>query len=144
MADLEARLRRLEDLQEIGQLFVDYGRHLDRGDFDSYAALFAEDGEVLLGPMGRAQGRTNIQKLMQDALGEHVGESVHVISSPQITLDGDRATAEVMWSVVHRTTDGTPALTAVGHHKDVLHREDGRWQFQRRAGYVDLPGAPRK
>ena len=28
---LEARLRRLEDLEEIRQLFVDYGHFLDRG-----------------------------------------------------------------------------------------------------------------
>jgi hypothetical protein len=53
---LEARLARLEDLMEIHQLFVDYGRYLDAGDFDAYAELFADDGEVLLGPMGRAKG----------------------------------------------------------------------------------------
>jgi ketosteroid isomerase-like protein len=61
---IEARLQRLEDLQEITQLFIDYGEHLDAGDFAAYARLFAEDGEVLLGPMGRATGRSEIEALM--------------------------------------------------------------------------------
>ena len=54
---LDARVRRLEDVQAIHQLFIDHGEHLDAGDFDAFAELFAEDGEVLLGPLGRAKGR---------------------------------------------------------------------------------------
>ena len=54
--DLAARVQRLEDRLEIHQLFIDYGLALDAGDFDVYAALFAEQGEVLLGPMGRGEG----------------------------------------------------------------------------------------
>ncbi len=34
--DFEARLKRLEDLQEIGQIFIDYGRLLDLGDFAAF------------------------------------------------------------------------------------------------------------
>ena len=54
--DVLARLQRLEDLQAIHQLFVDYGAFLDAGDLDGYASLFADDGELLLGPLGRATG----------------------------------------------------------------------------------------
>src|SRR5580658_7635283 len=52
--DVEGRLRRLEDVIEIQQLFVSYGHCLDRGDFAAYAQLFAEDGEFMMGPVGRA------------------------------------------------------------------------------------------
>src|SRR6185437_7661591 len=45
--DLEARLRRLEDLALIRQLFVDYKIVLDKQDFAAYAALFAADGEFV-------------------------------------------------------------------------------------------------
>ena len=86
--DIEARLRRVEDLLEIHQLFVDYGRHLDRGDFAAFAGLFATDGEILLGPIGRAKGRPEVQALMEATLGGSVGETVHVISSPAVALDG--------------------------------------------------------
>src|SRR5438046_606144 len=45
MAELEARVRRMEDLEEIRQLFVDYGHYLDARDAEAYANLFAREGE---------------------------------------------------------------------------------------------------
>ena len=136
---LAQRVLRLEDLMAIHQLFIDYGRYLDAGDIDAYTSLFAEDGEVLLGPLGRAKGRAAIKELMTRALGGRRGSSYHIISSPQVVLDGDRATATVMWTVIARTANGGAALTMVGHHADVLRRERDGWRFVRRKGYVDLP-----
>jgi uncharacterized protein (TIGR02246 family) len=138
--ELARRVGRLEDLMAIHQLFVDYGRYLDAGDVDAYASLFAEDGEVLLGPLGRAKGRAAIKQLMTKVLG-NPGSSYHIVSSPQVQLDGDRATATVMWSVIARTAEGGAALTMVGHHADELRRERDGWRFVRRKGYVDLPSA---
>ena len=139
MTDLEARLRRLEDLAEINQLFIDYGHHLDHGDFAAYADLFAADGEVLLGPIGRAQGRDQIRALMERTLGGAAGSSYHVISNPMVALDGDNATTDVMWTVVSRGSDGRPVLGMIGRHRDTLVREDGQWRFKRRKGFVDIP-----
>jgi uncharacterized protein (TIGR02246 family) len=136
---LAQRIQRLEDLMAIHQLFVDYGRHLDAGDIDAYASLFAEDGEVLLGPLGRAKGRAAIRELMTRVLAGRVGSSYHIISSPQVALDGDRATATVMWTVIARTADGGVALTMIGHHVDEVRRERDGWRFVRRRGHVDLP-----
>jgi len=144
MADTDAlatRLARLEDLMEIHQLFVDYGRYLDAGDFDAYASLFADDGEVLLGPMGRAKGRDDIKAVMTKALAGTAGNSLHIISSPAVALDGDTATSQVMWTVVQRDPDGRALVSMIGHHVDDLVRERGRWRFQRRKGYVDIPSA---
>jgi uncharacterized protein (TIGR02246 family) len=137
--ELEERLRRLEDLAEIQQLFIDYGRHLDRGDFAAYAALFAEGGELLLGPVARAKGQADIEAVMTKTLAGQVGASVHIISSPIIQLDGDRATAEVMWTALHRDGDSRPVVSMLGRHLDDLVREGGRWRFQRRRGLVDMP-----
>jgi uncharacterized protein (TIGR02246 family) len=137
--ELEDRLRRLEDIAEIHQLFVDYGLALDAGDFDAYAELFAEDGEVLLGPMGRAKGRENIKTLMSTTLARGAGSSFHIISSPQVRLDGDTATSTVMWSVVTADESGRAGLTMIGRHLDDLVRERGRWKIARRRGLVDIP-----
>jgi uncharacterized protein (TIGR02246 family) len=137
--ELAARLQRVEDLLEIHQLFVDYGLALDAGDFDAYAALFAEDGEVLLGPVGRAKGRAEIQALMTKTLSGGVGSSLHIISNPQVQLDGDTATSQVMWTVVTRDDSGQAKLGMVGKHRDDLVREHGRWRFARRRGFVDIP-----
>ena len=135
------RLRRLEDLLEIHQLFVDYGRYLDAGALDAYAELFADDGELLLGPVGRASGREEIKAVMAKALAGAKGSSFHIISSPAVKLDGDCATSEVMWTVVQRDADGKPSVGMIGRHVDDLVRERGQWRFQRRKGYVDIPSA---
>lgn len=138
--DLAARLRRLEDLAAIHQLFIDYGAYLDSHDFEAYAALFAEDGEVLLGPLGRAKGRDRIRELMERALSPMPpGRSFHVISSPVVTLEGDHARAKVMWTVIQQDHQGRPAVGMIGHHLDELTRHDGKWYFLRRAGHVDIP-----
>jgi uncharacterized protein (TIGR02246 family) len=138
-SELEDRLRRLEDIAEIHQLFVDYGLALDAGDFDAYAALFADDGELLLGPVGRAKGRDNIKEMMSGTLGGRAGTSFHIISSPQVRLDGDTATSQVMWSVVTADESGRASLTAIGRHLDDLVRERGCWRIARRRGMVDIP-----
>lgn len=139
MDTVEARLRRLEDLDAIRQLFVDYGHYLDNGDFAAYGALFAEEGEVLLGPIGRAKGPAAIEALMEKTLGGRAGSSYHLVANPVIELDGDRATSEVTWAVIARGKDGQPVLPMVGRHVDVLVREGGTWKFLRREGHVDIP-----
>jgi hypothetical protein len=103
--------------------------------------LFANDGEVLLGPMGRATGRENIRELMAKVLTPRLGTAFHIVSSPVVTIDGDRAESEVMWTVLERDEAGAPRVTMVGRHRDILSRRDGRWYIQRRAGFVDLPSA---
>ncbi len=138
-AELEERLRRVEDLMEIHQLFIDYGMHLDAGRFDDYAQLFAADGEIRLGPLGAARGREQIRETMTKALDGLVGKTFHVISSPVVQLDGDRATSEVMWTMIQRGDDGRPEVAMLGRHRDELVREDGRWRIRIRRGLIDVP-----
>ncbi|MEY3055425.1 MAG: hypothetical protein RL550_1948 [Actinomycetota bacterium] len=138
--DIDARLKRIEGTLEIQQLFVDYGLALDAGDFAAYAQVFAENGELNLGPLGTAIGRPAIQELMSRTMDGRVGNSFHIVSSPQITFtDDDHATSQVMWTVVHRQTDGSPKLTMMGRHVDRLVREDGSWKIASRRGLIDLP-----
>jgi uncharacterized protein (TIGR02246 family) len=138
--NLAARLARLEDLEAIRQLFVDYGYCLDHGDFQEYGQLFADDGEILLGPIGRAKGPAAITALMEKTLGGRQGGSFHVIANPIIRLDGDRATTDVTWLVVTRTESGGASASMLGRHRDVVARQaDGSWRFLRREGHVDLP-----
>jgi ketosteroid isomerase-like protein len=143
-ADLEARLRRLEDLARIRQLFVDYKMVLDKQDFAAYAALFAADGEFIAGSQA-AKGRAAIQALVEgmpgSLLGSGPGEDFHVVLNPLIDLDPadpDRARADVTWLYVVKGDDGGPALAKLGHYEDELVREDGQWRFARRVAPTDI------
>jgi uncharacterized protein (TIGR02246 family) len=138
---LEQRLRQVEDVLEIQRIANDYGRLLDERDFATFATLFAEDGEILLGPMARASGPAEIRRAMEAAVPGPPGASLHLIGTPIVALAGDAATSEVMWTVVRRGEDGNPVVSMIGRHRDDLVREDGRWKIRRRRGFVDIPTA---
>lgn len=140
---LEARLQRLEDLVEINQLFIDYIDHLDSGDAEAYASLFAEEGEIILGPGGRAKGHEAIAELITKVVEGKVGNAFHIVSSPIVKLDGDEARASVMWTVIEKDEAGKPYVTLMGRHFDRLIREHGRWRILKRSGRLDIPSLPR-
>ncbi|HEV2239945.1 MAG TPA: nuclear transport factor 2 family protein, partial [Streptosporangiaceae bacterium] len=143
----DARLRRLEDLEQIQRLFIEYKTVLDRKDFSGYAALFAEDGEFVAGGTQQAKGRAAIQALVEampgiDLLGAEVGDDFHLVINPQVELDpgdADRARAQSTWLYGVRGEDGAPVLSKLGHYDDELVREGGRWRFLRREAPMDIP-----
>jgi uncharacterized protein (TIGR02246 family) len=142
LKDLAQRLRRLEDMDEIRQLYIDYGRHLDAGDAAAYATLFASDAKLRLGPVMRATGREEIEQVAATVVKpatDGAPRPVHVLSSPRIELtgDGDTAAGECMWTAISLAADGSSKVL-VGRHVDELVREDGRWRFARRTGHVDI------
>jgi hypothetical protein len=142
---LEARLRRLEDVEEIRALLLEYGRRLDAADFVGYAELFAKEGE-LDAQLGRAIGRAAIVALLEERLGSQPDRprppAVHFNGNPAVTLDGNRASSEVIWAYVTRDHDGFPLLLQLGHYYDELVREDGAWRFERRRITRDLGFSP--
>jgi uncharacterized protein (TIGR02246 family) len=136
---LTERLRRLEDLEEIRQLYIEYGRRLDGGDAAGYAALFARDAKLRLGPVMRGDSRAEIEQAVTGLLKsmESADRSVHVIGTPAIEIEGDTASGESVWVAYSQPSGGAP-VAMVGRHVDQLVREDGRWRFALRRGLVDV------
>jgi uncharacterized protein (TIGR02246 family) len=144
---LESQLRRLQDKDEIQQLLLDYGRHLDARDLAAYAALFATDGEWV-GGFGTVKGRSEIRAFMEKSLGTgpNRGKSFHLMSNFVITVTGDTATAWSRWTFVVPGERGA-VISQAGRYDDSLVRENGAWKFKRRVASSDTapPGPqPRK
>ena len=144
MADdtaLLARLQRVEDILDIQRLLLDYGRHLDARDLHSYSQLFCEDGEWT-GDTGSAVGPDAIRAMLEANLPGNPpapGETTwHIMANPLIEVDGDRATAQVMWVLLRRDAGDQPGIAVTGHYEDVLAREEGHWKFKRRLAFVDI------
>lgn len=140
---LDARLKALEDKEQIAQLLIDYGRHLDSRDLAAYAALFAADGEWV-GGFGTVKGRANIQAFMEKSLGTgpNRGGSYHIMSNFVITVKGDSATAWSRWTFVTPGERGA-TIAQAGRYDDTFVRENGAWRFKRRVASNDTapPGA---
>lgn len=134
---LESRLRVLEDKEQIAQLLIDYGRHLDSRNLAAYAGLFATDGEWI-GGFGKVAGRANIQAFMEKSLGTgpNRGGSYHIMSNFVITVKGDTATAWSRWTFVTPSERGA-TIAQAGRYDDTFVRENGAWKFKRRVASND-------
>ena len=139
-AELESRLRVLEDREAIYRLQLAYRRHLDERDFAAYAALFAPDGEWR-GPLGTARGPAAIESFLDQTLERFPEDkrTYHLISNVEIDVDGDRATASSTQCYVVRGKDDEPVVGHIGGYEDILVRVGGEWRFQLRVASYDIP-----
>jgi len=139
---LESRLQILEDTEAIRTLLLDYGRLLDARDFDGYAKLFVDESGEWIGADGiHLQGREAIQTWLEKNIGGSRGpaRNHHLLTNPVINIDGDKATALSKCYFVMSGENNNPDLALSGHYEDMLVRVRGRWLFQRRVVYGDIP-----
>ena len=138
---VEERLQKLEDVEGIRNLLIDYGRALDARDFDAYGKLFAKDG-AWKGGMGGATGPENIANMVRAGFAKmdpkQYENSNHVMTSMDIAVDGDTATAWSRWLWVIPGADGIGRVQRAGHYEDTLVREDGQWKFKTRQAFTEI------
>jgi uncharacterized protein (TIGR02246 family) len=134
MVDARRSLDRLLDLQEITDLLHRYARALDEKDWSLLATCFTADAVAFYGEvLGRQEGVTAIEQVCRAALG-HLDSSQHVISNPEIHIDGDAATARCYVHAQH-TKAGTPGgdnMTIGGTYLDELVRTADGWRIRQR------------
>jgi len=136
---LAVRVQRLEDIEEIRTVLLDYGRFLDSRDFAAYSRLFAKDGEWV-GGFGTVQGPAAIQAFMEKNIaGPNRGNTFHILSNFEIEVHGDTAKAWSRWTFVTPGADKKPAMSQAGRYDDTLVRENGHWRFKRRTASNDIP-----
>ncbi|MDQ3157456.1 MAG: nuclear transport factor 2 family protein [Actinomycetota bacterium] len=127
--DLEARVRRLEDMHDIGQLRARYCQYLDDGRWDDLVELFTPEGAFV--GLSTVRGRAELRNFFAEL---HVGPLQawwHFSSNETIDLDGDVATGQT-WLDQPCVVDGE-AHIAAGRYADRLRRcDDGRWRFEER------------
>jgi ketosteroid isomerase-like protein len=145
LQSIEARLKVLEDTDQVRQLLADYIRFVDAEDFASYSQLFTSDGELIFA-QNRPKGPEAIRALMErgsrgrDAAAAAAWKgSGHLLTDVSIQLTGDQATASSRWTLITRGKDDRPLVSARGHYSDVLVRDAGRWKFKKRVVYADIP-----
>lgn len=147
IATLEARLRVLEDREEITRLKAAYCAACDDDhDGDAVAALFVEDGTWTSSFDPVFQGRDEIAGHMFDIRRSgRLRHSTHMVTNPVITVDGDEATAT--WSFVMMYLGADDAwYRIIGFYHDTHVRRDGRWWFRslesRIQDYARYPAEP--
>jgi hypothetical protein len=129
---LEARVQRLEDMEAIRQLFIEYGRLADEKDWVGYSELFVEEG-TFDSPhsVGTVTGSQEIRERLGSAYGDDPADAIHLFDNVEIEVEGDRATAKSCWTYLRPGANGyPPQVLMFGQYRDVLVRTDAGWKFQ--------------
>jgi len=140
-----ARLRRVEDQLAIQRVLVEYSARLDARDYAGYAALFAREGTWQTGTTVR-RGPAEIQAMLSGLFGTPPAgfvnrEDYHLVSNPQVDVDGDRAKARSRHLLVMRGPNGEPQPMLAGLYEDEFIREDGQWKILHRVDFPIMPTA---
>ena len=140
--ELRARVRTLEDREEIRNLIQAYRKTLDDRDLRAFSELFTAEG-TWTGRSGTATGPEEIYSMLSAALPDNPpapGSTLwHLNTDPAIEVDGDRATAFTFWMHVRRGDGDVPVLPTLGGYEDELIRENGSWRFQLRTAVPLIP-----
>jgi uncharacterized protein (TIGR02246 family) len=136
--DLEQRIARLEEEQEVRDHITSYSVSYDAGDLDAVVDLFAEDG-VLENLLGRHEGREQIKKAYE-FLMHHIGESMHFLNNMtvRITAPGEASASCYLDSVSTRRVDNYGYGTG-GTYTDKLVRGEDGWKIVERRVTARIP-----
>ncbi|MBF6451121.1 nuclear transport factor 2 family protein [Nocardia elegans] len=132
LAELERRLRDVEDQLAITRLLASYGPLVDSGDAEATAALWTEDGEYDV-PGAHMRSQEAIRSMVLSDAHRKLIEtgSTHFIGPAQIEVEGDRAIAVCESILVLRAEDSYRILMS-GSHRITLVRTDGEWKIRHR------------
>lgn len=144
LADLAARLRRLEDERDIARLIASYGPAVDAGDADAAAQLWSSDGVYDVDGW-RMAGRAEVHAMVSSTAHQNLVAKgcSHFLGPCVVTVAGDSAVALCESLVVVRSADkgdGYRVWRATANHFE-LERIEDRWQITTRTSRV-LDGNP--
>ncbi len=142
VSTLEERVALIEDRQAVLDTLHAYSHAIDRGEEAAFLDCFTPDAtfeirsELPDYPVQTHAGNEALAAFIAGHTKPPAVHHKHLYLVPQITVDGDRATAVAYF--VHLVDDGPrPTLISYGRYLDVLIRsDDGRWRILERVSEV--------
>jgi SnoaL-like domain len=127
-------LATLLDKAQIQDMLVDYYGKLGAGNHD-FGAFYVADGVIDVNGLV-AQGQKPIEELYKKiAQGSppHRGAFRMLLTNPKIVVNGESATADVIWTGVNsETVSAAPQFIEQGREHDELVKRNGHWYFKLR------------
>jgi hypothetical protein len=157
-ADIERRLRAIEDRQEIYDVMMRYALGLDTSDPELYASVFTEDAylnvagieyrghKTIKDMIAGFRARADFSKRVPDPHGLIFGPVRHVVTNLSMSIKGDTATAEsysVEIASGGRNEKGQgqfQKIINVCRYQDDLTKRTGKWLIAKRLIIGDLYG----
>jgi hypothetical protein len=132
LAELEARLARIDDERAIERLIACYGPLVDAGEADAAAGLWAVDGSYDVEGW-QMNNRADVATMVRSDAHQGLigGGSTHFLGPAVATVTGDEAIA-VCESILVVRHEKKYLVARAGVNHFQLWRIDGRWQINRR------------
>lgn len=130
-SSLEERLQAVEDHLAIVNLLAGYGPAADAADSDAIAGLWHPAGSYTVDSVTMVGEEVPALVDWDAHRGYLAAGCAHVLSTPRVTLQGDRAHA-VNHSIVLRHDGNEWAAVRVSANRWDLQRVDGSWRVRHR------------
>jgi 3-phenylpropionate/cinnamic acid dioxygenase small subunit len=130
---VDSQLQALIDRTEIENLLVRYAAALDGHDWELLASCFTTDAQYRFAHMGDKDGVQAIVEVCRASL-EPLDASQHLVGSPHVEIDGDRARSRCSFQAQHvrRGAEGGRNYLVGGTYVDELLRTGDGWRIERR------------
>jgi len=131
LAELEARIKRFEDIEAIKRLKYKYLRTLDSKLWDELAECFTEDATAAYsGGRYSFQGRDAIMEFLKKGLG-HTIISMHHGHHPEIEITSD-TTARGIWALKDYLiiTEVNRGVRGAAFYHDKYVKVNGEWKIK--------------
>lgn len=135
LAELEARITRLEDMNAIERLQRTYGYFVDKGQWTQLSELFTEDATLEIGGKGLFLGKSRVLEYMQTAFGPDgakeglLANHMQFQPIPDISPDGRTGWVRSRAFVMSNGGWGLPF-----YENEYRKGEDGIWRISRLSG----------
>lgn len=127
-------LTALLDRAQIEDMLVDYYAQLGAGRHE-FGAFYVADGVLDVNGVV-AQGKQGIEDLYKKLAASsppRSGTFRMLLTNLKIAVNGDAATADVLWTGVNsETVKAAPQFVEQGREHDELVKQNGQWRFKRR------------
>lgn len=135
--ELDARIKRLEDIEEIKKLKATYCYLCDAGldkpeNRDELLSRFTDNATVDfgLGEGSRFEGPEGLKLFFGTVVPSAVSFCIHMVHNPIIEVSGDRATGRWYYEAPTTDTATGKAQWMMGTYFEEYVRDNGEWKFQ--------------
>ena len=134
--ELEARIKRLEDIEEIKRLKATYAILCDDGldkikNRDEMLSHFTDDAtlDFGLGEGSQFYGKEGLKVFFGEVVPGAISYCMHVVHNAIIDIDGDKAKGRYYFEAPTTDSITDKAQWMVGNYFEEYARVDGKWKF---------------